>query len=239
MDEINRFIVANKPEHGYDSTKWKINSIIALIKVIEQNEERMKDLASLVTNMQTQNNAVSEKLSQNINNLTSKLMSNINEIHELVEDNSRMIDRCKKIVPIKAPKLNKITLILFMAEVSDLDDDDKDEMAVYTYKAIYVKLIEKSADKFSSFNNKVDSLEDKIIILTTFDIEVEDVDAFVCKLEHGTDINVRKRDRCLLPVKLYRTYSIRSFLDYENAIDNISASIEFIKNLIPQIKHYR
>ena len=132
--------------------------------------------------------------------------------------------------------------ILFRCEVSDINDNDKGETIVDTYPLVYVKLIcsnhpKDMGEKIKAFDEKIQPMVDdgKIEILISRRIYNMDGTVFIQKMNQIVDGNIRRYDRSIMPIELYLTYSIRSFVDYKYLAADKSRSVDFIHNLFHEI----
>ena len=207
MDETNKVFVAEY----FTTTDWLIKSIHALFKKTQQNEEKIGDLTSCVQTMAT---SVSQK------SLPIELAKPISEIHELLMEENPMHD------DDEASECKEILLVLFITEISDIHDDDENEVAGDTFDLVYIKLMENTKDhhQHTLFN-------ERIKILSTYKVKIRDEYAFAKRLRTNVDDSIRKKDRALLPMQLYRTYSIRSFYDYKGLNGDVLESAAFVKSL--------
>ena len=138
----------------------------------------------------------------------------------------------------------KIHWIIFICRVIDEENEDIDDEEPNTddyYDLIYVKIFcsneSNLGDMIQAFTDKIQSnvSTGRIRALHEDSIYTTNGITFNHKITQVINKNPRRIDNRMLPVKLYRTYSIRSFLDYNHADDDETASINFINDLIIEI----
>ena len=222
MDEIEKFITILNPFCKDRKFPYQLDEhlrdwiILPMIRLILQNQ-------NAVINLKTE-----------IQNLKSEI------------DEMRKNSKEENINSIIKPNEFSMHWILFACSVLDKDDDYNydcvDVFKVDNFPLIYVKLFffndpEEMNASILTFNNKILVLlkNGKIKLLHSQRITNVNDKTFAHKINQAVDHNIRRYDRCILPLELNLTYSIRSFVDYKYPSSDGQHSLDFLTNLFEQL----
>ena len=186
-------------------TCWYNNSLLK--QEIDKNQSKITGLTSQMKEMETKITELGNQMSAELHQMTKFLLVKIKD---------------KKQAP--EPWLY---FVLFTTDVQDIEDDEDESNSEYTL--IYVKLIHGNQ---SSLDEEIESLSGMdLTVLSVNKMQLLNPKDFDDKLNHSINANIRKYDRNLLPDRILKTYSIRSFTDYKDKNSDESASVQFIKDL--------
>ena len=221
MDEIEKFIAILNPCRKDWKFPYQLDAhlrdwiILPMIRLILQNQNAVANLKTEIQNLQS-------------------------EIDEMRKNSKE-----ENINSIIKPNEFSMHWILFTCEVLDKDDDcnyDCVGIKVDKFPLNYVKLFfsndpEEMNASISMFNKEIQPLVDdeKISLLRSGHITNVNKRIFLQKINQTVDHNIRRYDRCILPLESTLTYSIRSFVDYKYPSDSKIHSSNFLANLFGQL----